>query len=146
MNVVIDDHLLREVILEREPPWLVQTRGDGHLFTTGSWYYRLCSALQDDEIIGSLSGPIARLPDELRRAVTARVVSLPPNVGLVSLRDSAWNAAQLGRRYGLNLLAAEALATATGTRSALATAAQNLSPRLSAAATAEAINVVVPPT
>src|SRR5437867_3132728 len=107
MNLVIDDHLLREVLLEQEPTWLRRMRRRGRLSTTGSWYYRLCSALHDSEFIGALSGPIAELPAPIRTAVVGRVVRPPPAIDMLSLRDVAWTAAGFGRRYGLNLLAAE---------------------------------------
>lgn len=102
--------------------------------TTGSWYYRLCGALQSSDVIGALSGPVAALPDELRAEVVERVVRLPADIVLWSLRDVAWPAAAIGHRYGLNLLAAEALAVAVIAGAAIATSEGNLAPRLAAAA------------
>lgn len=145
MNIVIDDHLLREVLMEEEPSWLRRARRGGALSTTGSWYYRLCSALHDPEVVGSLSGPIAALPADLQAGVIARVVSLPRSIELVSMRDLAWTAAGLGRRHGLNLLAAEALGAAIETRSAIATASLNLPPRLVDAAEREHVPVLTAP-
>ena len=145
MNVVIDDHLLRDVLLEREPPWLRRARRGGALITTGSWYYRLCGALHDAEVAGSLSGPAAELPLELRLGVMERVVRLPSSIQLLSLRDVAWVAAGVGRRHGLNLLAAEALSAAMFFEAAIATGAGNLPPRLAAAATIGRTRVLVPP-
>ena len=112
MNVVIDDHLLREVLLDKEPAWLRRTRRRGDLLTTGSWYYRLCGALQAPDLAGSLSGPVAELPAELRAGVIERVAMLPGHITLLSLRELAWRASGLGRRHGLNLLGAEALGAA----------------------------------
>ncbi len=145
MNVVLDDHLLREVLLEREPSWIRRLRRGGQLSTTGSWYYRLCSALHDPGLVGSLSGPIAALPSELRSAVIQRVVTLPTSIQLISMRELAWSASGLGRRYGLNLLSAEALGAAVESGSAIATAASNLPPRLSDAAMRENVRVLTPP-
>lgn len=144
MNVVIDDHLLREVLLDVEPPWVRRVRRRGTLVTTGSWYYRLCSALQDPELQGSLSGPITELPDELRAGVIERVIALPASIELRSMRTLAWSASGLGLRHGLNLLAAEALAAAIDTRAAIATSERNLPPRLAAAAEAEGVRVIRP--
>src|SRR5256885_17058723 len=96
-DVVIDDHLLREVLLEREPTWLKRIKRRGELSTTGSWYFRLCSALQDPALLGSLSGPIAALPSRQRAAVVERVATLPPSIGLFSLRDTAWSSAWFRR-------------------------------------------------
>jgi hypothetical protein len=110
--------------------------------TTGSWYYRLCGALQEPEIAGALSGPVAQLPTALLSAVIERVVRLPEEIQLLSMRELAWPASALGRRHGLNLLAAEALGAAIAGRAAIATAGPNLPPRLAAAADLEGVRVL----
>ncbi|HUP71346.1 MAG TPA: hypothetical protein VM142_16255 [Acidimicrobiales bacterium] len=145
MNVVLDDHLLREVLIEHEPAWLRRLRRGGHLSTTGSWYYRLCGALHDPDLVGSLSGPVAALPAELRAGVIERVIALPSSIQLVSMRELAWPASGLGRRHGLNLLAAEALGAAVKSGAAIATAANNLPPKLMAAAMQENVRVLTEP-
>jgi hypothetical protein len=145
VNIVVDDHLLREVLLEQEPTWLRRVRRGGHLSTTGSWYYRLCSALHDPDLVGSLSGPITELPTELRTRVVGRVVTLPVSIRLLSLRDLAWPAAGLGRRHGLNLLAAEALAAAIASTAAIATVAANFPPKLRLAAESEKVRLLTSP-
>lgn len=142
MNVVIDDHLLRQILLEQEPDWVAQARGQDGLFTTGSWFYRLCRSLQDPEVVGALSGPIAALPHQLRVGVIQRVVSLPASIQLPSLRDMAWTVADLASRHGLNLLAAEALAVALGSQGAIATTGGNLPPKLEAAALREGVRLL----
>lgn len=144
MDVVLDDHLLRALLLEDEPGWLRRRRRGGGLFTTGSWYYRLCSALQSTELTGALSGPITALPGALQTAVVQRVIALPAGIRVLSLRELAWPASGLGRRYGLNLLAAEALATALASNAAIATSEANLPPRLAAAARAEGVRLLDP--
>jgi hypothetical protein len=145
VNVVIDDHLLREVLLRREPTWVRRVRRGGQLVTTGSWYYRLCSALNDPDLAGSLSGPIAALPPELSLGIIQRVITLPMSIELISMRELAWPASGLGRRHGLNLLAAEALGAAVECGGAIATAASNLPPRLLDAAVREKVRVLTPP-
>ena len=145
MNVIVNDHLLREVLLEQEPSWLRRSRRSGRILTTGCWYYRLCSAWHDQSITGSLSGPIAALPVELQSGVIEKVMRLPDSIGLISMHDLAWSASRLGRVHGLNLLASEALAAAVQSDSVLATAAINLPPRLQEAAAAEGVRVVSAP-
>lgn len=145
MNVLIDDHLLREVLLEQEPPWLRRARRGGRMSTTGSWYYRLCGALQEPDVVGALSGPIAELPSTLASAVVERVIQLPDAVRLLSMRELAWTASALGRRHGLNLLAAEALGAAIIDDATIATAGTNLPPRLAVAAEQEGVRVITPP-
>lgn len=144
MNVVVDDHILRAVLLEQEPTWLRRSRRGGYLSTTGSWYYRLCSALNESDILGALSGPIADLPIELRTSVVERVVLLPTSIQMLSLREVGWVAAGLGRRHGLNLLAAEALAAAIVADAAIAMAEANRSPKLVEAANREKVRLLVP--
>lgn len=145
MNVLIDDHLLREVLLEQEPPWIRRARRGGRMSTTGSWYYRLCSALHEPDIAGALSGPIAELPAALLSAVIERVVRLPDEIRLLSMRELAWPASALGRRHGLNFLAAEALGAAMVDGAAIATIGRNLPPRLAAAAQLEGVRVITRP-
>lgn len=146
MNVVVDDHLLREILLEQEPNWLRRLRRGGQVLTTGCWYYRLCSACHDDTITGALSGPIAALPVGLQSGVIETVMRLPDSIGLISMHDLAWTASRLGRVHGLNLLASEALAAAVQSNCVIATAASNLSPRLREAAAFEGIRIVSSPT
>ena len=145
MNVVLDDHLLREVLIDQEPSWIRRLRSGDQLSTTGSWYFRLCSALHDPDLVGSLSGPIAALPPELRAGVIQQVVTLPTTIQLISMRELAWSASGFGRQYGLNLLAAEALGAAVESGGAIATAAPNLPPRLLDAAMREDVRVLTPP-
>jgi hypothetical protein len=61
------------------------------------------------------------------------------------MRDLAWSASALGRKYGLNVLAAEALGAAVTTKSAIATAERNLPPKLLDAAVRENVRVLTPP-
>ena len=56
MNVVLDDHLLRTVLIEGVPGWL-RRRRPSQLLTTGAWYYRLCHSLSGGDVAGALSGP-----------------------------------------------------------------------------------------
>lgn len=144
MNVLIDDHLLREVLLEQEPFWLRRSRGKGQLATTGLWYYRLCSAIRSPGVASSLSGPVASLPEDLRTRVIKQPVTLPQAIRLLSLREVSWSAAYYATRYRLNLLAAEAVAAAVLTGSAIATALGNLPPRLAAAALDEGVKLLSP--
>ena len=43
MDVIVDDHLLLQILLNEEPP---NFRVPGaRIFTTGLWYHRLCRAV-----------------------------------------------------------------------------------------------------
>lgn len=113
MNVVLDDHLLREVLIEREPSWIGRLRRAGQLSTTGSWYDRAVPRAARPGPRRVACCPIAALPPELRAGIIQRVATLPTSIQLFSMRELAWSASGFGRLYGLNLLAAEALGAAT---------------------------------
>jgi hypothetical protein len=107
---LVDDHLLLDVLLGDEPGLL--RRADA-LATTGLWYHRLCRALSDDAVVGSLSRRLGGADPGLAADVVGAVSTLPDEVDLVSLRSLAWPMAQLlhtGAR--LNRMSLEALAAA----------------------------------
>jgi hypothetical protein len=139
VNLVIDDRILRAVLLEREPAALRRIRHGDTLWTTGTWLYRLCQAVGDSTVQGALSGPLAELPAELRSGVTAKLVSLPAGIGLVSMRELAWDMGTLVHRHPLNLIALEALAAARHVAAAICVGTGNVSPRLEAAARMEQV-------
>ena len=109
--VVVDDHLLLAVLLGREPTAL--RLRDSRIATTGLWYHRLCRAVTDSTVVGSMSRRLSGLAPAGASAVIASVVRLPADIEMVSLRTLGWPMAQLlsgGLR--LNLLSLEAIAAA----------------------------------
>ncbi|MDZ4827737.1 MAG: hypothetical protein SGJ13_14930 [Actinomycetota bacterium] len=110
-DVVVDDHLLLRVLLGDEPPALRQH--GGQLSTTGLWYHRLCRALADTTVVGTMSRSLGNIDDQAAARVIGAVTMLPDTIGLASLRTLAWPMAALieaGAR--LNLMSLEALAAA----------------------------------
>lgn len=110
-TVVVDDHLLLAVMLGREPTAL--RRSDARIATTGLWYHRLCRALNDSTVVGSMSRRLSGLAPAAASAAIASVVRLPSDIEMVSLRTLGWPMAELlsgGLR--LNLLSLEAVAAA----------------------------------
>jgi len=110
-TLVVDDHLLLRVLLDDEPRSL--RPAGATLATTGLWYHRLCRALADDAVTGSMSSRLGAVGDDIAAHVLAAVIELPGTVDVVSLRTLAWPMAELvhgGAR--LNLLSLEALAAA----------------------------------
>lgn len=109
--ILVDDHLLLRILLGDEPAAL---RSPGaSLATTGLWYHRLCRALADQSVIGSMSRRLGAVDHDLAARVLAAVVELPASIELVSLRTLGWPMAELvhgGAR--LNLLSLEALGAA----------------------------------
>jgi hypothetical protein len=110
-NLVVDDHLLLRVLLQDEPPEL---RPDGAVIaTTGLWYHRLCRALSDQTVVGSISRRLGHVEDTVAADLIRAVIELPDAIELLSLRSLGWPMAEIvhgGAR--LNLLSLEALAAA----------------------------------
>ena len=110
-TVLLDDHLLLRVLLDDEPPDLRPTGAT--IATTGLWYHRLCRALADHAVVGSMSRRLGTVDDAVAANVVGAVIDLPDTIELVSLRTVGWSMGQLvhaGAR--LNLLSLEALAAA----------------------------------
>lgn len=109
--VLIDDHLLLAVLLGREPTALRPS--DARIATTGLWYHRLCRAVIDSTVVGSMSRRLSGLAPAAASAAIASVVRLPADIEMVSLRTLGWPMAEvLSGGSRLNLLSLEAIAAA----------------------------------
>jgi hypothetical protein len=133
MDVVIDDHVLLDVLLGSEPAGL---RGAGaRLHTTGLWYHRLCRAVTRPEVVGALSRRLGNVDDNVASMAARAITTLPDEIGLISLRDLAWPMAVSVKDVGpLNLLSLEALAAAEHLAAGLRLTKQAPNPPLVAAA------------
>ena len=138
MDVVVDDHLLLQILLDEEPREL---RAPGaRIFTTGLWYHRLCRAVSGRAVTGAMSKRLGRADPRLAAAAVRAITTLPETVGLISLRDLSWPMAQLLEEgVRLNLLSLEALAAAERRRCELCLAAADENPQLLAAAAARGV-------
>jgi hypothetical protein len=140
--MVIDDRLLRSLLLGDEMPQTWSRVGDGPTFTTSTWLYRLAQAVRSNRL-GALSGPIAVLPTELQTQIVRRLIDLPSSIEILSGRELAWTMAGLVQKHRLNYLALEALATALVTGSVLVLSERADVPLLIDACRAESVKVVV---
>lgn len=143
--VVIDDHLLRDLLAGRRGVDL-DGLGSSGVATTGLWLFRLCSSFADPRVAGKLSAPVASLPEELRAAFRAQLVALPEDMRVLSLRELAWPMAELQVRHrlagrGLSTVMAEALAAAHALDGAIAVSRHDVGPNLRAAAKADGIEL-----
>jgi hypothetical protein len=133
VDVIVDDHLLLQILLTGEPP---NFRAPGaRIFTTGLWYHRLCRAVSNPEVTGALSRRLGRADPVVAASAARAITTLPETIRLVSLRELAWPMAQLlqdGVR--LNLMSLEALAAAEGQGAELCLAAADENPQLLEAA------------
>ena len=141
MTVALIDDQLLGAVLRGQPPRVLAAK---ELYTTGYWYVRLCQAvLGAQERTGVLSRPFAELPDELRERALAAVLELPPDIGLISLRELGPTIAQLRQHHQLNNLSIEALAAATRLRADVHLSAP--SPQLEQALRSAGLKVKVQP-
>lgn len=108
VTVLIDDQLLAAHL--RGLP--VLRDHSGPVFTSGYWYVRLCLAV-GRRTAGRLSGPFLALPPARRRRALTAVLSLPQEIGLLSLRRLGPVIGELAQRHPpMNALTREALAAA----------------------------------
>jgi hypothetical protein len=141
-SFVIDDHLLRDVLVG-ERPFDLGIRADG-LATTGLWLFRLCSSFADPKVVGKLSAPVAGLSEHLQAEFRSQLMALPSEIDVLHMRDLAWLMAELqsGHRAEGRLLSAamaEALAAAHWLGGAIAVSANDVGPHLQAAAESDRI-------
>ena len=135
--VVIDDHLLRDVLTGTRPADL-----DGiatSLATTGPWLLRLSRAWAAPNVVGKLTTPVAALSAGQQELFRAGLVALPDEIEVLPLRQLAWPMALLLHRHGsegrpLSVATAEALAAAQTLGGAIAVSSQDVGPYLKAAA------------
>lgn len=136
-TVVIDDHLLRDVLTGERPGHLGGIATS--LATTGLWLFRLSSSWADTTVVGKLSAPVAALPMDQQERFLAQLVALPPDIAVLHLREQAWPMALLQQRHRaegrtLSAAMAEALAAAHALGAAIAVSQADVGPNLQAAA------------
>ncbi len=110
--IVVDDRLLFAVLADRHEPTVarfIDAADRGEVFTTGSWYWRLARALAGPGG-GSLSRAVDALSEAERIRVRVSLETLPPSIGVLTLRRLVPVMAALPGQ--LNLLTAEAVAAA----------------------------------
>ena len=135
--VVVDDHLLRDILTGERPADLGGLASG--IATTGLWLFRLSSAWASPERVGRLTAPVASLPAAAKARFLDRLMTLPAEIEVLHLRDMAWQMARLQHRHrqgGRTLSAAmvEALAAAHELDATVAVSAIDVAPNLRAAA------------
>ncbi|HXA31337.1 MAG TPA: hypothetical protein VNV87_03680 [Acidimicrobiales bacterium] len=141
--VVVDDHLLRDVLASERSSDLGGIAPDG-IATTGFWVFRLCASLERPTVAGKLSSPVAALPKNLQARFRSQVAALPEEIQVLPLRELAWTMAELQNRHRLEgrILSAamvEALAAAHRLDAAIAVSANDVGPNLRASADADGV-------
>jgi surface antigen len=106
--VVIDDHLLGDVIGGMVPATLATLLRRNVTATTNLYYYRLCRAA-----LAAGGGALTGSWSPERREQAARaLVALSPEIEVMPIRALAFRMAELARDHQLSVLGAEAVAAA----------------------------------
>lgn len=131
--VLVDDHLLLQILLGNEPADL---RSPGApVATTGLWYHRLCRAICDTSVVGALSRQLGGVDEDVAEAVVGSIIELPETIAIVSMRDLAWPMGKLtAGGIRLNLLSLEAVAAAQHLSAEICLAAADVNEPLRTAA------------
>lgn len=117
MAIVIDDHLLIDVVAETTTGWLRDHVDQSVIYTTSAWYYRVANAAHRGSGTGTLSRRLAQFPESARRE---RIDNLPDWIGLLGPRLVVPVMATIATGRQLNVLTAEALGVAVITDSSVA--------------------------
>ena len=142
-SVVVDDHLLRDILTGARPANLggIAERG---IATTGLWLFRLCSSLADPVVAGKLSSPVTAMPAETQERFRAQLTALPDEIEVLPLSELSWSMAELQRRHraegrSMSVAMVEALAAAHRLHAAIAVSVRDVGPTLRASASADGI-------
>ena len=109
MNLaVLDDHLLRDLLSDDVSDALADMLTNHEPATTSLYLYRLCRSVVSASG-GALTGSWTI---EQRRALGARLVTLPDNIELVPVRVLAFRMAEIADAHRVSTLGAEAVAAA----------------------------------
>ena len=139
--LLVDDHLVLSLLLERPTRSFERLCSGQRIFTTGLWYHRLCRALAAPEVTGAFSRRLGAAEPAIARRAIAAAIELPPTIGLVSLRTLGWPMAEILTSVSANLLTLEALAAARTLVATIVVAKRNDGPYLRRHAKQLAISV-----
>lgn len=105
-NVVLDDHLLRDLLADNVTSELAQVLVDHEPATTNLYLVRLCRSVAA-AAGGALTGS---WPVSARRELGRQLVALPDDVAVVPMRTLAFRMAELANEHRLSTLSSEAAA------------------------------------
>jgi hypothetical protein len=106
--LVVDDHLLGDILGDMTPRRLANLLRRNYLATTNLYYFRLCRAA-----ISARGGSITGTWSAARRQQAARALSgLSLDIEVVPMRALSFRMAELAREHHLSALGAEAVAAA----------------------------------
>jgi len=106
--VVIDDHLLRDVLANQQGRRLTRLVTANELATTNLYYVRLCKSVVAARG-GTRTGSWA---PERRRELGRRLLEIPESIQILPMRLIGYRTAELAESQRLSTLGAEAVAAA----------------------------------
>lgn len=131
-TAVVDDGVLLRLLRAELPDELASMS----IWSTTGYWFRIARGISEPDGTGTFSRAIARLDPVGRAVVRARVDHLSDEVRIVDVRELVPLMARLASAHGLNLLAAEVVASALALGAEIVAVRGNVGPRLSAAAAA----------
>jgi len=142
-SVVVDDHLLRDILTGERSSDLGGLAHEGFA-TTGLWHFRLCSSFADPEVAGKLSEPVAGLPADVQDRFRAQLTRLPDEIEVLPMRELTWMMAELQHRHrsqgrGMSAAMVEALAAAHRLNAGIAVSTHDIGPNFRDSAMADGI-------
>jgi hypothetical protein len=107
-QVVLDDHLLRDVLAGEQGRSLARLVATNELATTNLYYVRLCKS-----VVGARGGRLTGgWSKERRRELGGRLLGLPEPIAILPMRLIGYRVAELAHDYKMSTLGAEAVAAA----------------------------------
>jgi hypothetical protein len=107
-HVVLDDHLLRDVLSAEQGPRLESLVSANDVATTNLYYVRLCRS-----VIAARGGRLTGgWSIERRRVLGQRLLELPESILILPMRQIGYRVAEVADRHRVSSLAAEAVAAA----------------------------------
>ena len=128
-NVVLDDHLLRDLLADDVNSELARILAHHEPATTNLYLVRLCRSVAAASG-GALTGS---WPVDIRRELGRRLVALPNDVAVVPMRTIAFRMAELAHEHRLSTLTSEAAAASEHLDAPLCVWTGDDGPRLRAA-------------
>lgn len=128
-RVVLDDHLLRDLLADNVSTGLTQILEDCEPATTNLYLVRLCRSA----VAGAGGVLTGSWPASARRELGRRLVALPDDIAVVPMHTIAFRMAELADIHRLSTLSAEAAAAAEHLDAPLCVWTGDDGPRLRAA-------------
>ena len=134
-NVVLDDHLVRDLLANEIGPELRDILTTREPATTNLYYFRLCRSA-----VAARGGALTGYwPAEQRQALGRRLIELGDIVRVLPMQQLAFEMATHAAVYQLSALGAEAIVAAKHLGAPLCVSSSDIGPRMRAAADAEHI-------